>query len=708
MRQFWLLLFIAPFLFLSCSEDNQTPESPADADDNFITSVVMTVASQSYTAEIIDNIITITVPYTVSLNNAQVEFKYTSSATIIPDPASITDWDTERTFRVTSYNGEANDYTYKVIKDEIRYEGDVELKTTADVTAFIDTDVTVIKGDLIIGSDAEDAEELSDIAALKILKEVEGNIIIRKSYVGQDLTGLDNITSIGGLQIGTETAFATNSKLQMVSMRSLQHITGDIVVCNNQVAYVQFDNLETIDGNIIFRTSSLQSFEFPKLTTVVKDFDLQCLTSDGEPGGEITSLRIPELTKVNGRLGVNNLGKMISLEFPKLQEVGSVDFASIPIPLETLSLPELSVVNGDLNLVSSYIASDAFTSTGNNKLQEIDGLSNLSIVKGTLTISKFQVLKKLPDWSKLEQLGGLTLLRLLECSDRILDLSKVNFVPFEDNEPLISITDGTIFSKIITKEDMSQVSMFLAPSGITGSSVGIDPELNFKSIKNFKYSSNMTTDPVFQFERVYGNMEIIRGSKKGVSAPNLVSVDGYLSIDTTMANNISFPKLEIVGGQLCIIGNLNAVSNYDYDFTNLKSVGCSSNPQYIKEGVINNILYGSLDFMASNKDFTFPSLEHVGGVGMTVRAVKTISCPKLQAIDGTLCAANAASLTTFNMPTLTKLSGVRFIRLTRFVDYTFFKSFVEEEQIKKEDWLVTNCGYNPTYEDMQAGRYTQQ
>lgn len=369
---------------------------------------------------------------------------------------------------------------------------------------------------------------------------------------------------------------------------------------------------------------------------------------------------------------------------------------------------ELSVVNGDLNLVSSYIASDAFTSTGNNKLQEIDGLSNLSIVKGTLTISKFQVLKKLPDWSKLEQLGGLTLLRLLECSDRILDLSKVNFVPFEDNEPLISITDGTIFSKIITKEDMSQVSMFLAPSGITGSSVGIDPELNFKSIKNFKYSSNMTTDPVFQFERVYGNMEIIRGSKKGVSAPNLVSVDGYLSIETTMANNISFPKLEIVGGQLCIIGNLNAVSNYDYDFTNLKSVGCSSNPQYIKEGVINNILYGSLDFMASNKDFTFPSLEHVGGVGMTVRAVKTISCPKLQAIDGTLCAANAASLTTFNMPTLTKLSGVRFIRLTRFVDYTFFKSFVEEEQIKKEDWLVTNCGYNPTYEDMQAGRYTQQ
>ena len=44
--------------------------------------------------------------YTVSLNNAEVEFKYTTSATIIPDPETVTDWDNERTFRVTSYNGE--------------------------------------------------------------------------------------------------------------------------------------------------------------------------------------------------------------------------------------------------------------------------------------------------------------------------------------------------------------------------------------------------------------------------------------------------------------------------------------------------------------------------------------------------------------------------------------------------------------------------
>ena len=34
---------------------------------------------------------------------------------IIPDPETVTDWDNERTFRVTSYNGDAREYTYKAV-----------------------------------------------------------------------------------------------------------------------------------------------------------------------------------------------------------------------------------------------------------------------------------------------------------------------------------------------------------------------------------------------------------------------------------------------------------------------------------------------------------------------------------------------------------------------------------------------------------------
>ena len=192
--------------------------------------MVLSVNDKTYDAVIENNTITMTVPYTVSLDGAKASFIYTPSAKIFPDPTSITDWNTERTFRVTSFNGATNDYTYVVVKDEIRSEGDVELKKNSEVAAFIESGVTIIKGNLIIGSDAENAENISDISGLSIIKEVEGTITIKNSYTGGTLTGLDNITKIGGLSIGSEENPAANETLEMVSMTKLNEVTGNIHV----------------------------------------------------------------------------------------------------------------------------------------------------------------------------------------------------------------------------------------------------------------------------------------------------------------------------------------------------------------------------------------------------------------------------------------------------------------------------------------------
>lgn len=96
----------------------------------------MSVAGETYSAVIASDTITVTVPYTVSLNGASATVEFTPSAKIMPDPATITDWDTERTFRITSFNGQAHDYTYLVIKDEIRSKGNVELKTPAEIVSL--------------------------------------------------------------------------------------------------------------------------------------------------------------------------------------------------------------------------------------------------------------------------------------------------------------------------------------------------------------------------------------------------------------------------------------------------------------------------------------------------------------------------------------------------------------------------------------------
>ena len=61
-------MLLSLFFLGACDKNDEI--IPEDADENFITSVVMTVDGKSYTADITDNTVTITVPYTVSLNNA--------------------------------------------------------------------------------------------------------------------------------------------------------------------------------------------------------------------------------------------------------------------------------------------------------------------------------------------------------------------------------------------------------------------------------------------------------------------------------------------------------------------------------------------------------------------------------------------------------------------------------------------------------------
>ena len=71
-----MLLFAAGSLVLAgCSDDNPTDPIPEDADDNFITSVVLTVGDNSYAAEIAGNDITVTVPYNVSLDGATAHLR---------------------------------------------------------------------------------------------------------------------------------------------------------------------------------------------------------------------------------------------------------------------------------------------------------------------------------------------------------------------------------------------------------------------------------------------------------------------------------------------------------------------------------------------------------------------------------------------------------------------------------------------------------
>ena len=532
-------MLLSLFFLGACDKNDEI--IPEDADENFITSVVMTVDGKSYTADITDNTVTITVPYTVSLNNAEVEFKYTTSATIIPDPETVTDWDNERTFRVTSYNGDAREYTYKVVKSEIESDGDVELKTTEEVASFAATKTTVVKGNLIIGSDAEEAEKITDISALASLKEVTGNIVIRNSYNGADLTGLENIVSAGGLQVGSADVASKATELHMISMKALETLSGDISVYNDQVTYVLFEKLATIEGSVMFNASSLQSFEFPVLTTVGQDLNLQGLNEENTAAGSIASLEIPELTSVGGVLSVNNLAKLTSMSFLKLKETGGLDFHTVPVMLETINLPEIETVNGSIIMEANMEAppTGSFVPQRNDVLQAFGGMDKLTTIKGQIKIKNFTALKQLPDWSKITTLGSITLDYLEDVSGTLL-LPNARFETFGETAPQIEIINKVQLSKIETAEDLSNVNFVI--TSLTNNKF---PEITFKNIKDFtcKPTTNNIDYTISTIQHVYGNLNVTGQMRSNAKFPDLEIIDGYGYIQIPMFANEPSPSL---------------------------------------------------------------------------------------------------------------------------------------------------------------------
>ena len=658
----------------------------------------MTVDGKSYTADITDNTVMITVPYTVSLNNAEVEFKYTTSATIIPDPETVTDWDNERTFRVTSYNGDAREYAYKVVKSEIESDGDVELKTIEEVASFAATKTTVVKGNLIIGSDVEEAEKITDISALASLKEVTGNIIIRNSYNGADLTGLDNIASAGGLQIGSVEAPSKATELHMISMKALETLSGDISVYNDQVTYVLFEKLATIGGSVMFNAPSLQSFEFPVLTSVDKDLNIQGLNGENKAAGTISSLELSELTSVGGVLSVNNLAKLTSINLLKLKETGGLDFHTVPVMLETINLPEIETVNGSIIMEANMEAPPAgsFVPQRNDVLLAFGGMDKLTTVKGQIKIKNFTALKQLPDWSKITTLGSITL-DYLEDLSGTLTLPNARFETFGETAPQIEIISKMLLNKIETAEDLSNVDFVVKQ--IQNFKF---PEITFKSINNFTCTptTNNTDYTIPTIQHVYGNLHVTSTTTDcKAKFPDLEIVDGYGYIQIITGGTVEMPALKEVGGQFYMSGLFKGC-----DLPLLSKVCCSASPVYYEEGE------GSLAITLQNKSLDLPELLHVGGEGLFVDDATGITCNKLQTIDGTLQIKYATSLSqeTLSMETLETLHGVFFNGLTKFTDYTFFGKFIENGMITEENWSVAKCGYNPDFQNMKDKKYTQE
>lgn len=721
------------FIFGGCSDKD---ESPFAGTDNYITAMTLTQGKAVYEAIIAGDSITVTVPYTVSLDGATAVFEHSELAVITPDPASITDWNRERQFRVTSYNQGDRRYIYRVIHADIPNEGDVVLHTQADVEAFAESGATIIRGNLVIGAYVG-TDSVTDLSGLTALKEVTGSIIVNNNYWGTDLSGLDHLQRVGSIKIGTAAEPSRAAVLSMVRFPDLKEVTSEFIVNNTNVQWVQVPELVSVGESLLVFSEQLTSLTFPLLQSVGLDLQIRGITEGvAEYGGGIKAIEFPLLQQIGGMLSVTKMAALETVEFPALttaggmvldkarslqqwscpvlENCGEIEFSPIirtvdATPLEQLDLKALKTVAGDLTLSGLGI-------------KDLTGLSALESVSGVL---KFELDKFLATWDlvNLKQVGGLMILgNTPSFAPEVLDVSGVDF-----GYGLFQLGDhqiGTILGPEHFQGDIqwnfskqvSEIKGFDRVEGNVRLTVGTNGAVtfSFKEITgNLNFTSSRKNSISFPVLREVGeNIETGSGSENDVAALSfdaLTQVGGCLYVNSNALETFSAPLLKTVGKQLCLyVWRTFWVS--DIDLTSLETVGLNGPGKKGEETSELELGIGNIEA------FRLPNLAEVRGdifFDTSMDGAESISLPKLKIVSGTLTIMNIdedssyETLTTLTFPALTTVGKIDIQYNGGIRDYTTFGPLFVNNKITEEQWNTSDNGYNPTWQDMKDGKYTE-
>ena len=166
---YFILFCFTALCFTACNDDD--PEfSGIEGKDHFISDFALTVDGITYQATIAGDMITVEIPYNVSLEGATVEYALCEGASINPNPSNIQDWENEWKFVVTSKMQESKVYSYTYRYTDIEQSGSVVLATQAEVDNFAQTGINKIDGNLTIGT--VDGEEITNLEGLANLKHI--------------------------------------------------------------------------------------------------------------------------------------------------------------------------------------------------------------------------------------------------------------------------------------------------------------------------------------------------------------------------------------------------------------------------------------------------------------------------------------------------------------------------------------------------------
>ncbi len=331
MKKLYYLTFalICTVAFCGCNDDD---ENPFVGTDNYISSWDVVLGEENYVASIADNEITLTVPDGTDLSGAKHQVSISEQATLAPDPNTVTLWDSEQIFTVTSFTGEKREYKFNIRYSAISVSGGITLNSQSEVDAYASSNVSVIDGVLRIAVKASD-EPIENVDALSRITEITGGLVIGKEYKGTDLKGFINLRSAGLLEI--------NAAIPNIELNNLKTVKGDFSVSvGSSGESTSFPYLEMIGGDFYMNA--------PKFNVnSLKHIGNTCTVDNG------INVDFPSLQHVGGEIKIDDYYSALkTVNLPELTECESL---SIPLSakdavLDNVSVPKLTEVPGRLRV----------------------------------------------------------------------------------------------------------------------------------------------------------------------------------------------------------------------------------------------------------------------------------------------------------------------------------------------------------------------
>lgn len=654
---------------------------PFSGEDNFILSFELSgTEGNAYKGTLSGDEITIRIPSNIARSSLSAKYTLSEMATVTPKPEEVKNWKNSQTFTVTSYSGAKRTYSVQIQTTDVQADNVVQLTTDEEVAQFATQGIDVINGNLIIGSNDTETT-IEHIEGFSKLKEVRYNLIIYNN-VKADLSPLFNsLERIGSLQF-----VGNNDKIETLDLPKLRVMPKGMSINSTTLKSISMPALEEI-GGVDARCVHCTSVNMPKLKYVYGNFRFIA------PLVEV--LDFPELTTVqnitlNFRSETLNL---VKLSMPKLENAQEISMEEAYY-LDEINLHSLK--KADNLYLSAPVSLKVFDLSNLESVQNFqffglyDDESDINEVIAELSLPKLNSVKSLNFFG---ELNALRLLSLKEVKDISLPVVLTTY-----EAPLLNKVSRFNMSNFLPSmvEHLEEVELL----GIDLSEYsGKHESINMSSIGklNDLGISLCELDLVVFPKKVYGT----------------------ISLDFNSCPINKVPKME--GLEEC--GSINIVPIYKGPFDiklpeTLKLINGALNVDNGIRNITANGLVKARDVKLNNSNIEYldmPLLETVSGtMNLQTKYFKDANFPKLTDVKNLLVGSDGSwnaniELTNLNfLSSLQKVESFKITYCTKLRDYTGIKQLVENGQINESNWTsnkVNNNLYNPTYQDLKAGRY---